>query len=108
MYYEESFEKIYQQKFEFLWEWNKTLLENCLKILKIPQEKITYIFSEQELKLFLAQNPEIINQKEKFSPKKDIQKNFKTYIQVFGEEFVKNLSVLDLIFCEGNNSKNYL
>ena len=30
------------------------------------------------------------------------------YTQVFGNQFVKNLSIIDLIFCEGPNAINIL
>ena len=30
------------------------------------------------------------------------------YTQLFGEGFEPNLSILDLLFCEGKNARNYL
>ena len=32
----------------------------------------------------------------------------KSYIQLFGNEFVPNMSIIDLLFCEGPNARNII
>ncbi|TAE46244.1 MAG: hypothetical protein EAY69_09180 [Cytophagales bacterium] len=95
MYYEHYFEKIFQKEYQFLYEWNLELLKTCLKILKISTEieiADNYIENIDEntkdlRNCILAKNQQPILQK--------------PYLQVFNTDFIANLSILDLIFCQG-------
>ena len=53
---------------------------------------------------------DLADYRESIHPKKESQINFKTYFQVFEEKngFLKNLSILDLLFNQGPQSSNYL
>lgn len=99
---DEIFE-IYNKKPDRLFELNRNLLTKCLEILDLnvsieyPRE-----FSSIKEKWFYKAKNEI-------SPKKSGEKNHLFFpvehFQVFGNNFVSNLSIIDLIFCEGPHAK---
>lgn len=109
-YYADTLEKIYTEKTDFLADFNKKLLTFCLNALKI---KTNYFFSEKYFDTkttneFLLENP--ISSLEtmiftdfrgKIGSNKSVLFPQKEYLQVFGNAFEKNLSVVDLLFCEG-------
>ncbi len=129
-YYADTLEKIYEEKTDFLADFNKKLLTFCLNILKI---KTNYFFSEKYFDINnFKENNQItennVNEAiiyEDFRDKigTNILSDFpqKEYLQVFGNGFEKetftnqnlenqnikpnvfqkNLSIIDLIFCEG-------
>jgi hypothetical protein len=105
-YFFEEFVEIYQRKIPFLTDFNTTLLTLCRKILQLPQEVEIIQNGRQDL-----ENVEIIDYRQDIHPKKIIPKHLtdslKPYTQVFGKSFVPNMSILDLIFCEGINAKKY-
>ncbi len=96
MYYEHYFEKIFKNEYEFLYQWNLDLFKICLQILKFQitiEISDTYIeyklidFETQDLRnTIIAKEIQTIQQK--------------PYLQVFGTDFIPNLSIIDLIFCE--------
>lgn len=105
-YYFPLFESIYLQKPPLLFDFNYRLLSMCLQILglNIP------IYRTQEY------HPQSFNsttdRRNLISPKKPSQ-NMEiiagiTYVQTFGNIFVNNLSVIDIIFNEGKNAKQIL
>jgi hypothetical protein len=98
-YYAEDLQRILFQKFELLYDLNLALLTMCLKMLKMDLtivETLTY-----------QKNPtnDLIDLRSAINPKKTDSLNLfykpAPYYQVFGNKFVQNLSILDLIFCEG-------
>ena len=105
-FYFYQFEKIYLSNHKFLFSLNLDLMTLCLKLLKLKKQLIftnTYnsIVSNSIYdgrKLFFETSFE-----ENFFSKSDI-----LYYQLFGDEFVNNLSVIDLLFNEGTNALNYL
>ncbi len=105
-HYGYRFEKMYQKQYDKLWDWNMDILTLCLAILK-KEDRIT-LSQEYENK------PEntIIDLRSALHPKKlqPMEQPFVSghYIQVFGNKFVENLSVLDLIFCEGPYASKWL
>lgn len=105
-YYFPLFERIYLQKPLLLFDFNYELLSICLEILglKIPIHR-TQDYQPQSFN-------STTDRRNTISPKKPIQ-NMEiiagiTYIQTFGNIFVKNLSVIDIIFNEGKNAKQIL
>lgn len=100
-YYAETFREILYRKAAFLLDLNIDILTNCLKIL--GWEKV-WFFS----KSYVALCSDKIDFRSVIHPKKSKNlKDFyypKPYLQVFGNKFEENLSVLDLIFCEGTYS----
>jgi hypothetical protein len=98
-YYAEGIFKVYRQQPRLLAELNKNLLTKCLEMLELQMEvEFSYDFHKS------AQN-EVYNAKNVIHPKKSLYKDPifqpKKYFQVFGKDFEENLSVIDLIFCEG-------
>jgi hypothetical protein len=91
------------QKHHFLIDLNIKILTLCLKYLRlnIPID-ITSVYQKEYEK-------NIVDLRNKISPdNQEIISAFPTYQQIFGNSFVSNLSILDLLFCEGNQAYAYL
>lgn len=90
----------------FLYDLNFELLTICLNWLNL---KMTIKESEtHEITL----TSDVVDYRNMIHPKKSSQHAtyFKPlkYQQVFGKTFVSNLSLIDLIFCEGPNALNFI
>jgi hypothetical protein len=98
-YYAHDLEKVLFAKHVFLYDLNYQLLSMCLKWLKwnvAVEESLAY---EKTIDSSTLDLRSLINPK-----KNDIEEKFYkpiAYTQVFGNTFVKSLSLIDLIFCEG-------
>ncbi len=102
-FYEDDLAPLYQQEFTYLMEFNlatAAFICDCLQIKTPSSKTTTYETSPVENSdgRFLAS----IKKKPPFEQE--------PYIQVFGDRhgFVKNSSVLDLLFNEGPNALSYL
>ena len=98
-YYAEDLLAVYQKKHEFLFDLTHELLTQCLDFLQFDVTlKFTTAYHSLEKtpqndfrsKINPKSTPDIINTYTQFN-----------YPQVFGNNFVNNLSAIDLIFCEG-------
>lgn len=93
------FEEIYLQEHQYLLDLNTALLKLCYKLMgiKMPMEKTSDYLT----------NPagNIVDFRSRIHPKKpsEIHQFYKpcNYNQIFGKKFVGNLSIIDLLFCEG-------
>lgn len=101
-YYEDEFVEFYNKKFNFLFDFNQKLNELILKFLKI---KTSFSFTESYRENYL----DLLDLRNVIHPKKELQTN-KFYFQVFEPKngFISNLSIIDLLFNQGPQSKNYL
>jgi hypothetical protein len=105
-FYEDEFQSLYvDSKPERLIEWNLKLFELVNKLMGI---EMNISFTESYQKVYEnATDYRSINlpNKKLVMPLKEIQ-----YQQVFQEKcgFIKNLSIVDLLFCEGHHSKQLL
>lgn len=98
-YYGEELKKILYQGHEFLIDLNRDLMSFCLRHIGFQKSisvTMAYEISVEENILDLRS---VISCKKPFSERKIYQPQ--KYYQVFGNEFVPNLSLLDLLFCEG-------
>lgn len=97
-------EQVFLKKFDLLTVLNRELLTVCLKLLQldISVENHDKTTSESELKDLRGVIDAKTDHKER-----NIYKAH-PYSQLFGLDFVPNLSVLDLLFCMGPESKDIL
>jgi len=98
-YYASDLEKVLFARHTFLYDLNYQLLSMCLKWLKLN------VTIKESLAYEKTVDSSIMDLRSLINPKKtDIEEKFyktSSYTQVFGSTFVKNLSLIDLIFCEG-------
>lgn len=103
-YYKDRLEVILKAEHIRLIDLNMSILEKILSILKINTPvQTTTSFNKSESKL--------IDLREAFSPKHQSElTHFQQYYQVFNDRlgFQPNLSILDLLFCEGPATLSYL
>ncbi|WP_214070300.1 WbqC family protein [Mucilaginibacter sp. dw_454] len=102
-YYEDDFAPFYQKKFDYLFDYNEQMLQMILKFVKLPIElKYTETYE--------AQYPQLEDLRDAISAKKAYDIEQKPYFQVFEERngFIKNLSIIDLLFNQGPQTINYL
>ena len=102
-FYFENIEKIISENHEFLLDLNKALTDSVLKILRL--EKIISYTTHFETP---GENPNDFRYT--VTPKIESSFQVNKYIQVFNNDsgFVPNLSIVDLIFNLGPESRNYL
>lgn len=104
-YYAEDILALYDKPVPLLFDFNLTVLTLCLKLLKWKKK---IILSTGYQTINLVETVELTDYRGVIHPKKHLQIDFKPYQQVFGRQFEPNLSILDLLFCEGNNYNPYL
>ncbi|EOZ97028.1 hypothetical protein A33Q_1946 [Indibacter alkaliphilus LW1] len=96
-YYFPYLEKVYLKKLPFLIDMNRELLTVCLTLLRW---KISVkLLSERDEKAEMRDLRGLIQSKVHFT-ERDIYSP-KPYSQLFGVDFVPNLSIIDLLFCTG-------
>ena len=103
-YYEDEFAPLFEKKFHFIMDFNFKTIEviyDCLQI-EIPTERT------QSFQVHLPQN--ILDARFLVSCKNEQEFVQQEYVQVFGDRhgFIKNTSILDLLFNEGTNALSYL
>lgn len=102
-YYEDDIAPLYEQRYEYLLEYNLraiALICDCLQIEMPTVQTTSY-----------AVNPTgVRNARFLVNAKKEMPTDLPFYNQVFGERhgFLKNMSVLDLLFNEGTSALAYL
>ncbi|MFN7703631.1 MAG: WbqC family protein [Chryseotalea sp.] len=105
-FYADDLHTILFKKNEFLFDLNVELLTMCLKWLRISAK----LEETSQYEMYYGEN--IIDCRNVFTPKNQpLEESFypkAIYTQVFGNNFVKPLSLLDLIFCQGPQAKAYL
>jgi hypothetical protein len=103
-FYEDEFARFYEpvQKPQFLFDFNEALFHMLLKMLKL---KIDYAYTSDYNKI--EDEPDF---RQIIHPKRPSLAEQKPYFQVFDERhgFVKDLSVVDLIFSQGPQAQLYI
>ena len=110
-YYQDDIRPFYEKKYEFLFDFNMETTEKMIELLDIrPKISITeaYIQSKE-----LKEEDEIKDFRDAIRPKKPLpdaefapQRYYQVYEQKYG--FQPNMSILDLLFNEGNEAIFYL
>lgn len=108
-YYADELAPLFTNPPALLWEFNLTFLKTIFRLLQWDKP----ILLTEEFHLHYPQG--VIDLREKITPKSappgaTAQQNFVAYSQVFLERhgFMANLSILDLLFCQGPQSNLYL
>lgn len=97
-------EEVFLRKHRHLWQLNVGLLTKCLQFLQMPaimvmSDNLDDNCGKNDLRgAFDTADPDLDGHK--FVPQ--------PYLQVFGVDFVPNLSIVDLLFCEGPNAIHVL
>jgi hypothetical protein len=105
-YYSDDLKAIYHKKPTFLFDLNRELLTLCLKFIGLKKE-VTYTLSYQSYvrnTLFDARS--LISDKK--GPNNFTFYKKTPYYQTFGNDFVPNLSIIDLLFNKGPESRQIL
>lgn len=102
-YYEDEFALFYESKERYLFDLNEKLLALILSLMKI-KTNLKYTDS------YVAEYPNIKDLRQSIHPKKHSSFQQKPYYQLFEERhgFLKNLSIVDLLFNQGPQTVNYL
>lgn len=102
-YYEDEFVPFYEDKFDFLFDYNEALLQKILSLLKITKELKYTVDYEKE-------HTGLDDYRQNIHPKQIADYKVKPYYQVFEERnsFINNLSIVDLLFNQGPQSHQYL
>lgn len=102
VHYMPSIREIIYTKYQFLYQLNTALLACCLKFLGLGIN-ITYSESYHKTSHKKYDLRNFVHHK-----KKSLLPNGITYYQMFGTQFVRNLSVVDLLFCTGPEVRHIL
>jgi len=106
-HYIDAFSKTILSKPVFLFDMNVDILSICLKALKLDISlDFTSSFTKRQVECINDIRGIIIPQNK--VPTEEERNSDSQYFQLFGSKFVNNLSVLDLVFNEGTNSKQIL
>ena len=104
-HYRDELEILYHRPFDFLLDWNLSCFEWTVKKLEWP---VSISLTDSFQKSY--DDMEITDRRNHILPKNYLNFEPLTYRQVFEERvgFLPNLSILDLLCCEGKNAKNLL
>jgi len=105
-YYEEELGQLYERPFEYLMDWNQACFEWANKVIGLSSPTT---YTTEYRKNYTETN--LTDARDSMVPGKENAKtDLPEYTQVFQERvgFLPNLSILDLIFCEGKRSLTLL
>lgn len=106
-YFKDEIAVFYHTNFNWLWDWNLGLLEWTIRKLDL---QLQIAFTDSWQKDYPADG--FIDMRGRVRPQNfgSFAGSCPVYPQVFGERlgFIPNLSIVDLLFCEGPNAANLL
>ncbi len=103
-FYEDDFAVFYDKKFKFLWDFNTELHQFITRLLEMDSNQdYTSSFSKEVIH-------GTIDLRTASREEHNIEKNDIKYNQVFENKngFIKDLSIVDLLFNEGSNAVSFL
>ena len=105
-YYAPDFEPVYQKNWTYLFDLNVELLTICLKLmrLQIPVNLTEWYEKAAPTGLFDARS----RMNPRKGPESYVFHDPVAYPQNFGQDFVPNLSIVDLLFCQGPSASDVL
>ena len=101
-HYEEKLNKLIRKDHQFLFDLNLSLLSFCLTSLKWDKKLSESVSYQKTPDPSVQDLRSVIQAKKPYSDRAYYQPA--PYQQVFGNMFVPNLSLIDLLFCEGPNA----
>lgn len=105
-YFQDHFKSIWEKKHEFLIDLTVEMMTMCLKVLQYDR---SFQLTSQYAKI---PDHRLIDSRERILPKKTFEERNLylpfPYTQTFGNIFVPNLSIIDLIMCEGSRASEVL
>lgn len=105
-YFGSDFERVYHKKPTFLFDLNWEFLTMCLKLLRVkPIIRLTEIYEEQ---LSAGQFDALSQIHPKNTAGHNIFSKLVVYQQNFEQTFVPNLSILDVLMCQGAEATRIL
>ncbi|MFT3946450.1 MAG: WbqC family protein [Agriterribacter sp.] len=106
-FYKDEFQAFYSHRYEYLWDFNIDLMQWVLKQLKAD---VQIGFTETYKKEYT--NPGTLDLRNQILPRNitAFSGESPVYRQVFEDKtgFIPCLSIIDLLFCEGNNALHLL
>ncbi|GAB2535261.1 WbqC family protein [Spirosoma aerophilum] len=105
-FYAPYFEPVYQKKWTFLFDLNLELLTICLKLIRLNRGLNLTEWYEKVPPVGLFDARSMLNPRNE--PETYIFHHPVAYQQNFGQDFVPNLSIIDLLFCQGPTASDVL
>ncbi|HEV8513994.1 MAG TPA: WbqC family protein [Cyclobacteriaceae bacterium] len=105
-YYYEELKNILFKDHEYLLDLNRDLLSFCLRNSKMQKKLSVSVAYEKQVTENKTDLRSVILDKKPFTSRNLYHAH--TYHQVFGNDFVPNLSFIDLLFCEGPESASVI
>ena len=103
-YFEDDFRPFYERKIEFIHDFNEELRQLICRFIGINKDvRYTETYINEEIEGY-------IDLREKIHPKKESDFKTEPYYQIFVSKygFINNLSILDLLFNMGNETRLHL
>jgi len=123
-YYQDDIRPFYEKKYEFLFDFNMEIMEKMIELLDIrphvsvtdeyfPKNETNHKVPSSNLKVPGKQVPSLCDFRDAIRPKKPLPDSEfipRRYYQVYEQkfDFQPNMSILDLLFNEGNEAIFYL
>jgi WbqC-like protein family len=101
-YFAEYFRTILLRRYTYLFDLNLALLQTCLELLQLEKKVILSEHYEKKPAEYLADARYSISPRHRLETRTDYHPV--QYPQVFSKVFHPNLSIIDLLFCEGHNA----